>query len=306
MPPGAPAQNTPARHYLTGRSDNFGPKGSADPAQARFDPEGVRVSADGKSVFVSDEYGPYLRRFDRATGRLIRTYALPADLAVFSQSPNGKAEISGNASGRTANKGMEGLAITPDGETLVGMMQEALLQDAGDPASARLLRIVTVDVKTGAAREYGYKLTAGSGVSEIVAINSHEFLVDERDGKGLGDKSAAKVKQLFRIDIAGAKDITGLKGAEAAASLVQKSAAPVLDIVAALAAHGVAADQVPAKIEGLAFGPDVRWQGKAFHTLFIANDNDFVPDESGPNRFFVFGFESSDLPRFVAQTISKP
>jgi hypothetical protein len=27
-------------------------------------------------------------------------------------------------------------------------------------------------------------LTTGSGVSEILALNNHEFLVDERDGKG--------------------------------------------------------------------------------------------------------------------------
>ena len=30
------------------------------------------------------------------------------------------------------NKGMEGLAITPDGKTLVGAMQSPLIQDGGD------------------------------------------------------------------------------------------------------------------------------------------------------------------------------
>ncbi len=38
-------------------------------------------------------------------------------------------------------------------------------------------------------------------MSDIVAINDHQFLVDERDGKGLGDGSNAKVKQIFQIDI---------------------------------------------------------------------------------------------------------
>jgi hypothetical protein len=47
-------------------------------------------------------------------------------------------------------------------------------------------------------------LTTGSGVSDIVAINDHQFLVDERDGKGLGDGSTAAVKQLFEIDLTGA------------------------------------------------------------------------------------------------------
>jgi hypothetical protein len=305
VPPGAPAQNTGARHYFTGRSDNYTGSSSADPKSARFDPEGVRVSSDGKFVFVSDEYGPYLRQFDRATGRLLKTFALPADLAVARQSPHGKTEISDNASGRTANKGLEGLAITPDGRTLVAMMQAAVLQDASDPTSAKLLRIVAVDIAGGGAREYGYLLTTGKGVSELVAVNNHEFLVDERDSKGLGDDGVAKAKHLFRIDIAGAKDITGLKGAAAAASPVKKSAAPVLDLVALLGAHGVAPDKVPAKIEGLAFGPDVTWQGKTLHALYITNDNDFVPDESGPNQVFVVGFDDADLPGFEPQTIGR-
>ena len=42
---------------------------------------------------------------------------------------------------------MEGLAITPDGRTLVGIMQAALIQDAAEGgAAAKLLRIVTIDI----------------------------------------------------------------------------------------------------------------------------------------------------------------
>ena len=77
----------------------------------------------------------------------------------------GNDEITLNTVGRVANKGMEGLAITPDGKTLVGIMQAPLLQDA-----SKQLRIVTVDIATGVTKEFGYRLTTGSGVSEIVAI----------------------------------------------------------------------------------------------------------------------------------------
>jgi len=104
---------------------------------------------------------------------------------VTNQSPVGNDEITGNTIGRTANKGMEGLAITPDGNTLVGIMQNALIQDASQGgAAANLLRIVAIDVASGATKEYAYLLTTGTGVNEILAINSHEFLVEERDGKG--------------------------------------------------------------------------------------------------------------------------
>lgn len=301
---GAPADNSAGTYYFTGRSDNFGASNSGDPDNGRFDLEGVRVSNDGRSVFVSDEYGPYVRQFDRQTGQLIKTFKLPDHLNVANLSSKGDTEINGNTSGRVANKGMEGLAITPDGKALVGIMQAPLIQDAAITASKKLLRLVTIDIATGTTHEYGYNLTTGSGVSEIVAINDHEFLIDERDGKGLGDGSAAKVKQIFRIDIAGATDITNLNGADAAAAAVAKPAKPFLDLVAALGANGIAAADVPAKIEGMTFGQDVAFNGEIYHTLFIANDNDFVPGTAGSNQFFVFGFTDADLPGFVAQQVA--
>jgi hypothetical protein len=154
-------------NYFTGRSDNFNAAlGSNNPNNGRFDPEGVRVSNDGKSVFISDEYGPYVYQFDRATGQRIRSIELPANLAISRLSARGDLEISGNTSGRIANKGMEGLAITPDGKTLVGIMQAPLAQD-----SNKNVRIVTIDIATGVTHEYAYKLSTGSGVSEILALN---------------------------------------------------------------------------------------------------------------------------------------
>ncbi len=292
---GAPAINTAGKYYFTGRSDNFdATKNSGNPANGRLDPESIRSSWDGTSVYISDEYGPYVYQFNRTTGARTRSYALPANLYVANQSAQGATEISGNTSGRTANKGMEGLALTPDGKTLVGVLQAPLIQDvAQGGAAANLLRIVTVDTATGATHEYAYSLTAGSGVSEIVALNDHEFLVDERDGKGLGDGSKAKVKQVFKIDLAGATDISGMDGTEAATHAVGKSL--FLNVVTALGDAGVAPADVPSKIEGMTFGEDVDVNGVIEHTLWIANDNDFLPDTSGPSNFYVFGFTDADL-----------
>ena len=179
-------------HFFTGRSDNFDPnQNSGNPKDARFDTEGIRLSNDGLSVFISDEYGPYVYQFDRLTGVRLRTFQLPTDFYVTNLSPVGNDEITGNTVGRTANKGMEGLAITPDGRTLVGIMQNALIQDANQGAAAKLLRIVTIDIASGhVTHQYAYLLTTGSGVSEICAINNHEFLVDERDGRGARQMAA--------------------------------------------------------------------------------------------------------------------
>ncbi len=305
LSPGAPVQNDATHFYFSGRSDNFGAGASTNPANARFDPEGVRVSNDGLTVFVSDEYGPYVRQFNRATGQLVRTFALPANLDVAVLSAKGDNEMKPfNASGRVANKGMEGLAITPDGKTLVGVMQAPLIQDAAVNATKNMIRLVTIDIATGDTKEYGYMLTSGSGVSEIVAINDHEFLLDERDGKGLGDGTQAAVKQFFKINTTSATDIKGLNGAAAAAAAIVKTPTPFVDLVTLLLANGFTKATIPAKIEGLAFGQDVLVGGVNTHTLFVVNDNDFLPTVGGlanPNQFFVVGFTDADLADFQQQ-----
>jgi hypothetical protein len=73
-----------------------------------------------------------------------RALHLPAKFAVPNLSAMRAVEISGNTVGRIANKGMEGLAITPDGKMLVGAMQSLLIQDGGD-TKAGVTRIVVSD-----------------------------------------------------------------------------------------------------------------------------------------------------------------
>jgi hypothetical protein len=226
-------------------------------------------------------------------------------------------EIAGNTSGRVTNKGMEGLAITPDGRTLFGAMQSPLLQDGG--TDGRFTRIVTIDTRSGATRQYAYELTnIGSAakpkyptISEVVAINDHELLVDERDGKGRGDNSTAAYKKLYRIDLAGAPDVGGIAGE---ANLVGMAVAKTLflDVVATLNAHGIASTDIPAKLEGMAFGPDLVIDGVLEHTLWLSNDNDFVGTVvdsnhpagiDDPNQFFVFAVDGAALPGFVHQRL---
>jgi len=314
---GAPALNaTNNTNYFTGRSDNFNPAlGSLNPNNARLDPESIRLSNDGKSVFVSDEYGPYVYQFDRQTGQRIRTFALPDMFGVANQSANGAAEISGNSSGRVANKGMEGLAISPDGKYLFGFMQSPLIQDGGDGGAAN--RIVKIEIATGKVSQFAYNNKIGTknfNSSEIVALNDHEFLVLERDGKGLGDGSQAVTKQVWKVDLAGAQDVSGLSG-EAALLAKAPSKTLFLDIKAALNLAGISDDRIPAKLEGMSFGEDVLVNGIWKHTLYVANDNDFLNQVtladgktmvSYDNQFFVFAFDANDLggSQYVPQEIA--
>jgi hypothetical protein len=297
-----PALNRPSRHYFTGRSDNFDPAtSSADTRDARLDPEGIRVSHNGKHVYISDEYGPYLYVFDRSSGARLHAIKLPARLAVAHKSSVGATEISGNTTGRVANKGMEGLAISPDGRKLFGFMQSPLIEDGGDGGRAN--RIIVIDLETESVHQYAYdnyladKAKAYNS-SELLALNNHELLVLERDGKGLGDDSKAVVKRIYKIDIAGAQDVSNLTG-EAALLSKAVSKTLFLDIAATLTTAGLTTDQIPAKLEGMAFGEDIVAGGVVKHTLYVGNDNDFLATtpggKSNPNQWFVFSFTEADL-----------
>ncbi|MDN3356544.1 esterase-like activity of phytase family protein [Actinomadura sp. DC4] len=165
------------------------------PNASGYDSEGLVAMPDG-GFWVSDEYGPFITHFDRngrATQRLSPfDGTLPRELAK-----------------RVPNKGMEGLTVTPDGRTLVGIMQSALQQPdvTAKPANITTLRIVTYDLRTRATHEYIYLLDDpkdnGGAVSEITALSGTTFLVDERDGGFEPDA----YKKLFKVDLAGATDV---------------------------------------------------------------------------------------------------
>lgn len=287
--------------YLTGLSSGFDATNS--PNSRRLDPEGARVSNDGRSVFVSDEYGPFINQFDRATGARIRSIPVPDKFNIADPAPTGAAELAGNPSGRQANRGMEGLAISPDGRTLYGIMQSPLIQDgalSGTTRVGRNVRILAVDIATGATREYVYVLDRRqNGISEIVAIGGDELLVIERDGNGGVD---AQVKLLVRINLAGATDVSGVASLPTTglpAGVVPVSKSTLIDLLDP--AYGLAGPNFPEKIEGIAFGPDLL---NGDHLLIVTNDNDFLPGV--PNTFYAFAIPAADLPAFQQQAFAVP
>ena len=281
---------------LNGLSSGFDATNSS--AGTRFDPEAVRVSRDGQSIFISDEYGPFVYQFDRATGRRIRVFNVPAKFKIATPTAQSATEISGNTSGRVANRGMEGLAITPDGSTLIGIMQNPLIQDGG--RNGLNVRMLVIDVATGTTRELVYQLDNRSyGANEIVAVSSTEFLLIERDGSA---GTAAVQKKVYRINIAAATDVSAiavlpLTGLPVGTVAATKSV--FIDLLSP--SFNLSGATFPEKIEGLALGaqlPDGRL------TLVVTNDNDFLP--ANPNNFYVFAFNLADLPTFQAQQFAYP
>ncbi len=268
-----------------------------------YDSEGIVALPDG-TFWVSDEYGPYVTHFDSfgyEIGRLTPYQNSPNDVDPVSGSKyhNIVGHLPAELANRLKNKGMEGLTVTPDGKTLVGIMQSALqmpdLLDANSKAikagNVAPTRIVTIDLRTYATKQYLYLLedpaTTGDANSEITAISNTKFLVDERDGNF--EPNAHKT--LYLADIANATEITGLlvdgKSPEGFVGAAPKAAAQ-----AALAGKGV---QVAAKGTYVALGDLVsqlnpagalfahdKVEGVATtdggRTLYISNDDDFAID----------------------------
>lgn len=260
----------------------------------RLDPEGIRLDGRG-GFFVSDEYGPYVYRFS-AEGVRTQSLKVPARFAIASPGLNTDESPElppANVRGRQANRGMEGLAISPSGRKLFGSMQNALIQDGAlDADNARVglnNRILEIDTRTNQTRELVYQVDNKKvGVNEILAINDHEFLTIERDsGKG----AEAAFKKIERIDITNATDVSGIdalptEGLPEGVVAVAKS-----DFIDLLAPEfGLAGEGFPEKIEGLAFGPRLA-DGRLL--LLVTIDNDFVTENA--SLVWAFAIEPSVL-----------
>jgi hypothetical protein len=287
-----------------------------------LDPEGL-VRAPNGNFFVADEYGPRVSEF-KANGAWVRDLVTPENL--MPRNSSGQLEYvlgrqtgsvpNGVATGRQDNRGFEGLAITPDGKKLVGIMQDPLVNEGltGTTADGRFsqnLRIVAFDVATGQATgQYAYQLESLSsinsrlpagqtftnnnsqgrniGVSSITAINNNEFVVLERDNRGVGidDPTGATQsgsKRLYTINLAGATDISNVSLAgrnTLPTGVVPVSKALYYDILDALQKAGLI---VPEKLEAFTFGPRL---ADGSLTFFIGSDNDFSVTQTGTGQQF--------------------
>ena len=242
-----------------------------------LDPEGIVVRPNGNFI-VSDEYGPSVYEFGR-NGRLVRAFTTPANLIPRSGSgvPNFAGDT-GNVAGKRTNRGFEGLAISPDGKFVYAMLQSAMLDEGA--GSGVYSRIVKFDTATGlAVAQYAYRMEGsnqGRGISALVALNDHEFLVLERNNRGVGVPDAnlaSPNKKVFTIDLTGALDVTGvtLPATGAFAGAVTKTAAPAFIAIDAnaLAALG---GRIPEKWEGLTIGPRL---ADGQFSILVGTDNDF-------------------------------
>jgi hypothetical protein len=292
------------RFFKDENGQNF--VGAAGSFDSRLDPEGIRVGPNG-TFYISDEYGPYVFEFNRQ-GHLVRRIEVPSKFAISNPSSDPNTELTGNTAGRQANRGMEGLAISPDGRTLFGIMQNALIQDHGLSGLDRLglnNRILKIDLATGETHEYVYVLDAinrGQGVCEILAINTHEFLVVERDNRSnlQTPPQAPTRKTIYKIDVTGATDVSGVASLPAGALPAGITPVSKQLFINLLDADLNLAATIPEKIEGLTWGPDLA-DGR--HVLYVISDNDLNP--SLATQIYAFAIDPSLL-EFQQQFLPGP
>ena len=265
-----------------------------------MDPEGFVINPKNGNFLVSDEYGPSVREFDR-NGNLLRTFTTPANL-VPRNAASGVANFAGdtgNTAGKRTNRGFEGLAISPDGKYAYAMLQSAMIDEGGGNGSVN--RIVKFDVSTGeAVGQYAYQMKQsgqGQGISSLVAINDHEFYVLERNNRGIGVGAtfATADKEVYKIDITGATDVSNIDLDSGTAYTKVTKSVQILDLDAnTLSALG---NKSPEKWEGLAIGPKL---ADGSFLMLAGTDNDYSVTQNTSGAQLDVYFRFSDTAPYAA------
>ncbi|WP_454733149.1 MULTISPECIES: esterase-like activity of phytase family protein [Cupriavidus] len=192
-----------------------------------IDPESMQLDASG-NLWIGDEFGPFLLKFDRQGRLLAREVQMPnlrrLGANPLVQTPNNPYLV---ANGTTAQAnlggsgGLESLAINASRTRLYGMYEKEV---AGDDVRSRIINVFNLGTLNF---ETSYRYRVGSGqrlngdgnleteyysVNDMVAVNDREFLVVEKDS-GAGDvrtgkfaasntwRNAARFKRIFKISL---------------------------------------------------------------------------------------------------------
>lgn len=183
-----------------------------------IDPESIQRDHRG-DLWVGDEFGPWILHFD-ADGRLLEApIGLPGLL-----SPNNPL-LGGTPATVNNSRGLEAMAMRPDGRSLVLVLEGAV---PGDDPSSRRIYEYDMDGRSF-TRLADYRTEApGHFVADAQAIDGRRLVVIERDG-GLG--LGATFRRVYVVD-------PGEPGHPDAKSLVVDLAAiPDPDLVSLPAIH---------------------------------------------------------------------
>jgi hypothetical protein len=242
------------------------------------DPEGIAFDAGRQRLYWSSE-GERLTRESGGPPVLLDPWVRAATLdgaylGQFTLPPN--LAMSAQHTGPRRNKALEGVALTPDGQSLFASMEDPGYNDgpAGDADRRVLTRITKFDVATGApTAQYAYPMEPAAapadvnGVSDLVALTDTTFLVLERSG------TVPPVIRVYRADIGTATNVLALPSMkDAAVTPMSKSLAVDMSATPGLSTRDNPLDNV----EGITLGPKLP-DGR--QSVVFVSDNNFSPSQ---------------------------
>jgi hypothetical protein len=241
-----------------------------------IDAEALVRLADG-SFWVGEENAPSLAHF-AADGRMIARHVPAGTEGELAGAPyDVKGTLPAIIAKRQGNRGIEGIAISPDERFLYFIMQNPLANpDTAAFAQARNTRLFKIErASMQVVGEYVYTLDdpqtfrrdpskkqSDPRVSELMAIGIDRLIVDER---------TEQTTKLYEIDLAGAINIAGSRWDQVATrptlEQTELGAAEIAPVKKTLRFDTAEHPEIVGKTEGVALLGD--------GALVLINDDDF-------------------------------
>lgn len=168
-----------------------------------LDSEGLTQDNEG-NFWVCDEYGVSIWKLDQDFKVLNRYTPFPNEAEDL--------PLDTLLGKRRANRGLEGIAYTPNGKIYAIIQSPVNNPNAATGNASRIHRLVELDPATGAMRTFVYVHDPVLGqirsqdwkIGDLAAINNEEFLVLEH-----AERNGWNAKNVYKFSIAGATPVSG-------------------------------------------------------------------------------------------------
>ena len=156
-----------------------------------IDPESMQRGRNG-DLWMGDEFGPWILHFDRDGVLLEPPFAVPGGL----RSPNNPF-LGSDPATHPNSRGIEAMAISPNGRYLYAALEGATVADAG--SVRRLVFEFDIRARRFTERTWSYRTEAAPNmVADMWSLDQHRMVLIERDG-GLG--VTAVFRTVYVVDL---------------------------------------------------------------------------------------------------------
>ncbi len=263
-----------------------------------LDPEGIALTKNG-TVFISSEgevsqssgrvSNPFVKEFDLATGKEVRSLTVPSKFlpVVVDTNSNGIIDAPDTqTAGVRNNLAFESLTLSPDQKTLFTATENALFQDGvvSDVTNSTRSRIVQFNLATGLAeKEYLYitdpvvnipnptTAFATNGLVDLLAIDNRGTLLSLERSFSTGIPGTGNTIKIYEVKLPGATDISQTQ-ALSSLSPTQLAAIATVQKRLLLNLDSLGLPSGLDNVEGLTFGPKLADGRQA---IVLVADNNF-------------------------------